>query len=231
MVLTEKEKSKDDLDDAIFKLQDKQEDVDELLAELEEAQQPQDNADKALINGEVNSTLIELVAKWKIVVACYMNFCKVRSDEEDEKQAMKECTTRYKFLMNQFVEIKHSVVKAVEELDTMTVSVQRTALLIPKSDVLSNTPNHTITRIITFPQKASPVSDTTLASGVSWLARGEVRVKGRAAKLNQFLSTLFMKQAKAPAETPLSTSSLQAIAHPRIQTSFGFSTDTANHMT
>ena len=87
MVPTEKEKSKDDLDDAIFKFLDKQEDVDELLAKLEDAQQPPDNADKALIIREVNSTLIELVAKWKIVVACYMNFCKARSDEEDKKQA------------------------------------------------------------------------------------------------------------------------------------------------
>ena len=87
MLHTKKEKSKEDLDDAIFKFHDKQEDVDELLAELEEAQQPQDNADKALINGEVNSTLIELVAKWNIVVACYLNFCKARFDEEDEKRA------------------------------------------------------------------------------------------------------------------------------------------------
>ena len=72
MVPTKKEKSKDYLDDAIFKFLDKQEDVDELLADLENAQQPPDYADKALINREVNSTLIEFVAKWKIVVACYI---------------------------------------------------------------------------------------------------------------------------------------------------------------
>ena len=89
MAPTKKEKSKSYLDEAIFKFHDKKEKLDKLLEELEDAQQP---LDKAL----VNSTLIELLDKWDTVVTCYMNFGKARSDEEDEKQDMKECSTRYK---------------------------------------------------------------------------------------------------------------------------------------
>ena len=89
MAPTKKEKSKIDLDDAFFKFHDKKEELDKLLEELEDTQQP---TDKAL----VNSTLIELLDKWDTVVTCYKNFGKARSDEGDEKQVMKECSTRYK---------------------------------------------------------------------------------------------------------------------------------------
>ena len=145
--------------------------------------QPLDKVDKAL----GNSTLNMLVNKWETIVKC--NFGNARSDEENKKQ------TRYKFLRKQLMEIKLPIEWEVEEYPT--VPVQRTALLMPKSDVMSNTPKHTITSITTSPQKASQVSDATLASGVSCPPRGEVRVKGLAAKLNQFV-----KQTKAPAETP-----------------------------
>ena len=116
MVSNKKEKSKTDLDDAIFKFHDKKEELDKLLEELEDAQQP---LDKAL----VNSTLIELLNKWETVVTCYMNFGKARSDEEDEKQVMKECTTRYKYLKKQFMETKHSVYKALEKQLTPVLPV------------------------------------------------------------------------------------------------------------
>ena len=90
MAPTNKENSKTDLGDAIFKFHDKKEELDKLLEELEDAQQP---LDKAL----VNSTLIELLDKWETIVTCYMNFGKARSDEEDEQQVMTECTIRYKW--------------------------------------------------------------------------------------------------------------------------------------
>ena len=104
MAPTKKEKTRNDLDNALFKFHDKKEELDELLSEVEYAQQP---LDRAL----VNSTLIELVDKWETVVTCYMNFSKARCDDEEEKEAMKECTTRYKFLRKQFVDTKRHVSK------------------------------------------------------------------------------------------------------------------------
>jgi hypothetical protein len=104
MAPTKKEKTKNDLDDALFMFHDKKEELDELLSEVEYAQQP---LDRAL----VNSTLIELVNKWETVVTCYVNFSKARCDEEEEKEAMKECTIRYKFLRKQFVDTKRHVSK------------------------------------------------------------------------------------------------------------------------
>ena len=61
----------------------------------------------------MNSTLNELVDKWETVVTFYMNYGKARSDEEKEREAGQECTTRYKLLRKQFVETKHSVSKAL----------------------------------------------------------------------------------------------------------------------
>ena len=52
-----------------------------------------------------------------------------------------------------------------KELETMTVPVQRTALLMPKSEVISNTPRHTIASTITSPQEVPTVTDSTLTSG------------------------------------------------------------------
>ena len=77
---------------------------------MKETPQP---LDKAL----VKYTLMELVDKWEILVTCYMNFDKARFNEEDEKK----CTTRKKFLRKLLMETMHSVSKAIEELDTMTV--------------------------------------------------------------------------------------------------------------
>ena len=104
MAPTKKEKTKNDLDDALFKFHDKKEELDELLSEAEYAPQP---LDRAL----VNSTLIELVNKWETVVTCYMNFSKARCDDKEEKEAIKECTTRYKFLRKQYVDTKRHVSK------------------------------------------------------------------------------------------------------------------------
>ena len=137
MAPTQKEKSKDDLDDDIFKFQDKKEDLDEVLGLLKDALQPLDKVDKAL----GNSTLNMLVDKWETIVKC--NLGNARSDEENKKQ------TRYKFLRKQLMEIKLPIEGEVEEYPT--VPVQRKALLAPKSDVISNPPNHTITSVITFP--------------------------------------------------------------------------------
>ena len=116
MAPTKKEKTKNDLDDALFKFHDKKEELDELLSEAEDAEQP---LDRAL----VNSTLIELVDKWETVVTCYMNFGKARCDDEEEKEAMKECTTRYKYLRKQFIETKRSVAKAVDKPTTPVLPV------------------------------------------------------------------------------------------------------------
>ena len=42
-----------------------------------------------------------------------MTFSKARCDDEDEREAMRECSTRYKHLRKQFMETKSSVSKAV----------------------------------------------------------------------------------------------------------------------
>ena len=52
----------------------------------------------------------------------------------------------------------------------MTVPVQRTALLMPRSEATAITPSHTITTTITSPQKAPPVPDSNLTSGYVILA-------------------------------------------------------------
>ena len=52
-----------------------------------------------------------------------------------------------------------------KDLETMTVPVQRTALLMPRSEVIANAPSHTITSTITSPLKSSPVPAATLTSG------------------------------------------------------------------
>ena len=75
---------------------DKMEELDELITD---EQQP---LDRAL----VNSTLKELVDKWETVVTSFMNFGKARFDKEEEREAVQECTTRYKLLRKQFVKTK-----------------------------------------------------------------------------------------------------------------------------
>ena len=95
-----------------------------------------------------------------------MNFGNARSDEENEKQAMKESTTRYKFLRKQLMEIKLPVEWKVEEYPTLPV--QKTAFFMPKSDVMSDTTPH-------FPKKL-PKSQT-LPSPQVCLALPEVRLE------------------------------------------------------
>ena len=58
-----------------------------------------------------------------------------------------------------------SVRYITKELETMTVPVQRTALLMPRSEVISNTPCHTITSTITSSQEVPTPPDSTLTSG------------------------------------------------------------------
>ena len=52
-----------------------------------------------------------------------------------------------------------------KDLETMTVPVQRTALLMPRSEVIANAPSHPIMSTITSPLKSPPVPDATLTSG------------------------------------------------------------------
>ena len=72
-----------------------------------------------------------------------------------------------------------------KELETMTVPVQRTALLMPRSEVTANTPSHTITTTITSPQKAPPVPDSTLTSGCVILAGATSYIPAMQLKQNE----------------------------------------------
>ena len=250
MAPTKKEKTKNDLDDALFKFHDKKEELDELLSEAEEAEQP---LDRAL----VNSTLIELVDKWETVVTCYMNFGKARCDDEDEKEAMKECTTRYKYLRKQFIETKRSVAKAVDKQTTPVLPVheevmedqseliqdelQATAYArqVLEEEVglveqeIASLPMNLSREIIANqrikPDQISAQMETRLKLhlqrqiGLEPERRDELQrdhrafIRSQMVKLGQILSALFVKQAKAPAEAPISTSSPQARAKPRLQ--------------
>ena len=252
MAPTKKEKTKNDLDDALFKFHDKKEELDELLSEAEDAQQPLDT-DRALLN----STLIELVDKWETVVTCYMNFSKARYDDEEEKEAMKECTTRYKYLRKQFVETKCSVAKALDKQTTHVLPVQvevvadltelvqdellasaysrqvledKVALV---EQMIASLPVDLSKEIISHQRvmldRLSADMEDRLSSHLQRQIelepgkREELQrdhrtfIKGQMVKLSQVLSTLFAKQANAPAEAPISTSSLQARTHQRLQ--------------
>ena len=110
MAPTKKEKTKSDLQDAIFKFQDKKEELQELLAIIEQEQQQQP-FDRALID----TTMIEMVDEWETVVTHYMNFRMARCDEEEEIAALEEYTTRYKLIRKQFIETKRQVNKAVNQ--------------------------------------------------------------------------------------------------------------------
>ena len=106
MAPTKKEKTKIDLDQAIFKFKDKKEELLEVIGD------PPD--EQPLNAGLVNTTLIELSDKWEMVLSYYMNYVEIRGDEEEDRPAVVECTAKYKELRKSFVEIKDKVAKAVD---------------------------------------------------------------------------------------------------------------------
>ena len=124
---TKKEKTKTDLDDSIFKYHDKKEELDELLSEA---------ADQALDTVLANATLFELVDKWETVVTSFMNFGKARSDDEDEREAMKECTTRYKYLRKQFMETKSKVSKVAAKQAALPVLPAEVEVVEDQADLI-----------------------------------------------------------------------------------------------
>ena len=106
MAPTKKEKSKTDLDQAIFRFKDKQEELTGLLGEPNDEETPS--------TGLVNATLHELSDKWEIVLSSYMNYVEIRGEEEEDRSAVEECTVRYKQLRDSFVKTKVKAAKAVE---------------------------------------------------------------------------------------------------------------------
>ena len=250
MAPTKKEKTKNDMDDALFKFHDKKEELDELLSEAEDAEQP-------LVRALVDSTLIELVDKWETVVTCYMIFSKARCDDEEEKEAMEEYTTRYKYLRQQFFETKRSVAKALDKQTTHVLPVhvevledqsefiqeehQATAYSrqVLEEEVglveqeIASLPTNLSMEIISHQRvmldRLSADMEDRLSSHLQRQIELEPRrrdelqrdhrtfIEGQMVKLSKALSTLFAKEAKAPAEAPISTSSLQALTHHRLQ--------------
>ena len=125
MAPTKKEKTKSDLQDAIFKFQDKKEELQELLALIEQEQQQQP-FDRALID----TTMIEMVDEWETVVTHYMNFRTARCDEAEEVAALEEYTTRYKLIRKQFIETKRQVNKTVnQQITSIPEVVDQTELV------------------------------------------------------------------------------------------------------
>ena len=73
MAPTKKEKTKTDLEEAVFKFKDKKEELEELLGDPPDEHVP--NA------GLINTTLLELSDKWETVLSSFMNFVKIREEE------------------------------------------------------------------------------------------------------------------------------------------------------
>jgi hypothetical protein len=111
MAPTKKEKTKTDLEEAVFKFKDKKEELEELLGDPPDEHVP--NA------GLINTTLLELSDKWETVLSSFMNFVKIREEEED-RSAVEECTTKYKQWRKSFVEVKGRVGKSVDQQVTNT---------------------------------------------------------------------------------------------------------------
>ena len=111
MAPTKKEKTKADLEEAVFKFSDKKEELEELLGDP--VGDPPDEQD--LPNaGLINTTLLELSDEWETVLSSFMNFVKIRGGEED-RTAVEEWTTKYKQSRKSFVEVKGRVGKAVDQ--------------------------------------------------------------------------------------------------------------------
>ena len=79
MAPTKKEKTKTDLEEAVFKFSDKKEELEELLG-VPVGDPPDECVPNA---GLVNTTLLELSDKWETVLSSFMNFVKIREEEED----------------------------------------------------------------------------------------------------------------------------------------------------
>ena len=100
---TKKEKTKTDLDEAVFRFNDKKDELEEVLDD-----------ENITIASLVNTTMHELSDKWEIVVSSYMNFIKIR-DEEDDRPVVEECSTKYKTWRKSFVAVKNRVSTAVDQ--------------------------------------------------------------------------------------------------------------------
>ena len=107
MAPTKKEKTKTDLEEAVFKFSDKKEELEELLGD------PPD--EHGVPNaGLVKSILLELSDEWETVRSSFMNFVKIREEEEDGT-AVEEWTTKYKHWRKRFVEVRGRVGKFMDQ--------------------------------------------------------------------------------------------------------------------
>ena len=100
MAPTKKEKTKTDLEEAVFKFSDKKEELEQLLSDpVGDPPGEQDLPNAGLIN----TTLLELSDKWETVLSSFVNF--VRIWGEEDRTAVEEWTAKYKQLRKSFLEV------------------------------------------------------------------------------------------------------------------------------
>ena len=122
-----KRKTKRTLDDAMFKFNEKKEELDDLLEDETED-------DQRLLA----ATLNELSDKWEIVINAYVDFKKLRQDDEAKETVLKEHNTKLHFLEKCFMDRKLQVAKTLEKYANPVSPVNQEIVEVRPEDLIDD---------------------------------------------------------------------------------------------
>ena len=109
---TKRKKLRSELDDCIFKFEDKNE---EILEYFEESTGGESTRSRRQNMAVIQVTLQELTTRWELVTNSLYAYTKFREEEEDEdKSDVQEMKTNYKSLRRKYTSSRSKVLEAID---------------------------------------------------------------------------------------------------------------------